>query len=198
MKAKARPSGPVKPDFPSVFSEIPWEDFTERMAFSGKIKKGEQTAARSITLQAKELRIAEIIKEAAPHNFQTISDVIRDAVSKGLQVDYEILVRRNKKVKHRADATFNELVMVDDELALISHIEMVEKRITNVLQECKKNIAGKNMAWGWDIIDHLTETAENDFPNRGVKEHFDNMLHRMQNTPDAMLYNMKEYKRSNT
>jgi len=197
MRAKATDRGVIKKEyeFSSVFSEIPWEDFIERMVFTGKVKKGEQTSTRSITIEAKELRLAEIIKESSPHNFQTISDVIRDAISKGLKVDYEILVRRKGKMKLRADATFNELVMIDEELAYISHVEMVEKRITTILQECKKNIAGKNMEWGIETINHLIDTADQDFPKRGVKEYFDNMLNK-QNTAETMLFNIKEYKKT--
>jgi hypothetical protein len=197
MRAKAVERGTIKKEyeFSSVFSEIPWEDFVDRMVFTGRVKKGEQTSTRSITLEAKELRLAEIIKESSPNNFQTISDVIRDAISKGLKVDYEILVRRKGKIKLRADATFNELVMIDEELAYISHVEMVEKRITTILQECKKNIAGKNIEWGMETINHLIDTADRDFPKRGVKEYFDSMLNK-HNTVETMLFNIREYKKT--
>lgn len=182
-------------EFPSVFSEIPWHEFVQRMAFTGKIKKGEPTSSRSITIENKNLRIAELIKEAAPSNFQTISDVLRDATSKGLKIDYEILVRRKGKIKLRADATFNELVMIDEELALISHVEMVKERIIKILKESQKNLAGKDSEWATKTINHLIETADSDFPGKEIKDYFDKMLHSPQSA-NVMLLNIAEYKKT--
>jgi len=73
-------------DFCAVFTEINWQDYVHRMFFTGKIPKGGQTSNRSITLEAKELRLAEMIKESSIY-FQTVSDVIRDAIRKGIQID---------------------------------------------------------------------------------------------------------------
>jgi hypothetical protein len=159
-------------DFSAIYSEIPWQDYIDRMFFTGKIPKGAQTSNRSITIEASELRLAEMIKESCIH-FQTISDVVRDSLRKGIAINYEILVRRKPNIKFKADATYLELAYVDKQLAILAHIEMVEKRIVKLLEESKKNIAGHGDAWAEDQIMNLIKTAEADYPNEGVQEYLE-------------------------
>lgn len=185
----------VKDEFIPVFSEMPWEKYIDRMNFTGKIKKGSQVSNRSITIEAKELRIAEVIKEAYP-GFQTISDVLRDALSKGLKIDYEILVRRKKKIKLRAEATYNELAFIDEEMTIISHVDMVSERVETILRESKKNVAGRDEDWGQNTIRKLVSTLENDFPSKGIKEHFDRLLNQPINN-DVILLNFAQSKKAN-
>jgi hypothetical protein len=198
MKAKPQEGGKgtfSDWEFNSVYSDIPWHDYVDRMNFDGRIKKGDPTVNRSMTLTKMELRVAEIIKENSEvKNFQTVSDVLRDALTKGLKIDYEILIRRKGKIKKRADATFNELVLIDEELAVISCMELVQTRITETLQKCKLGYAGRDEAWGMSQIEHLIDTAESDYPKRGIREHFDRILHAPVST-DAILFNIKEAKK---
>jgi len=163
---------PESKDFSAIYSEIPWQDYIDRMFFTGKIPKGSQTSNRSITIEASELRLAEMIKESSIH-FQTISDVVRDALRKGIAIDYEVLVRRKGSIKFKADATYLELAYVDKQLAILAHIEMVEKRIIELIAAGKKNIAGHGEAWAEDQIMNLIKTADADYPNEGVREYLE-------------------------
>lgn len=172
-KQKARDN----PKSQSVWSEIPWEKYLDRITFTGKIPRGSKTIVRSLSLDAQELRIAEIIMTEARDRFQTVSDVLRDVIRKGLMVDYELLVRRKEKVKHRGEAAYLELSMVDEELAILAVIDAVEKRVLNVLKECVKGVAGRDRKWGEKTIEDLILAAENDFPGRGIKEYFHSFLY---------------------
>lgn len=180
-------------EYSAVFAEIPWHDYIDRMYFSGKLPPGAKTTTRSVTIEAKELRIAEVIVDN-DKRFQTISDVLRDAVRKGLQIDYEILIKRDKKIKHRADATYLEIAYIDHQLAVLSHIEMVEKRIDAIRQMARKNIAGKGEEWEKVSINDLIEVADNDYPDEGVKEYFEQKLAQPQSA-GVYLFNMEKEKR---
>jgi hypothetical protein len=176
MRRKPQADGkgtmPDTKDFCAVFTDIPWQDYIDRMFFTGKIPKGGQTSNRSITIEAKELRLAEMINESSIY-FQTVSDVLRDALRKGIQIDYEILVRRKGQIKFKADATYLELAYVDKQLAILAHIEMVEDRIERLKEVGKKNIAGHNEAWAEDQMVNLIKIAEADYPDEGVKEYLE-------------------------
>lgn len=197
MKGTPKERGVIKSkkdyEFNSVFSEIKWEDFIERMVFSGKMEKGAQRISKSITIEAKELRLCEIITEAWPH-YQCLSDTIRDSFKKGIMINYEILVRRKGKIKMKGEATYKELAFIDEELAIIAHIEMVQSRIISILKEGKKNIAGRDEVWAEETIEHLIETADSDYPNKGIKEHFKKLLYEPKGS-DALLFNIKNSKK---
>jgi DNA-binding protein YbaB len=185
MKEKADPKGHVAFDSDGfiatektnmVFSEIPWEDYVDRMIFTGKLLKGSVTASRSVTFEVKELRIAEIICESDKRAFQTVSDVIRDAIKKGLAIDYEILVRRKGKIKLRGEALYRELAHIDEELAIIKDTEMVEERIKAILKDSVKGIAGRGREWAEKEIEKMITAIEKDYPKKGITEYFYKML----------------------
>ena len=163
-------------EFSSVFSEIPWQDYVERMFFTGRLPKGVVTSSRSITIEASELRLAEIICENDKKDYQTVSDVIRDSIRKGIQINYEILVKRKKEIKHRADATYLELAYADRQLAILAHVDMVEKRIMTIKETAKKNIAGHGEEWANTAIDDLIDVADGDYPNENIKKYFEQKL----------------------
>ena len=163
---------PETKDFSSVYSDIPWQDYIHRMYFTGKIPKGAQTSSKSMTIEASELRLAEMINEAGKTHFQTISDVLRDSMRKGIAINYEILVRRKNTIKFKADATYLELAYVDKQLAILAHIEMVEKRVVKLIEEGKKNIAGHGEAWAEDQIINLIKVADADYPDEKISEYF--------------------------
>jgi hypothetical protein len=156
-------------DFCAVFTEIHWQDYIERMFFTGKIPKGAQTSTRSVTIEARELRLAEVIKESC-NFYQTTSDVIRDAIRKGIQINYEILVRRKGEIKFKADATYLEVAYIDRQLAILAHIEMVEERIQKLFELGKRNISGHGDAWAEDQVQNLINVADTDYPDEGVKD----------------------------
>ena len=163
-------------EFSSVFSEIPWHDYVERMFFTGKLLKGAVTSSRSITVEASELRLAEIICENNKKHYQTVSDVIRDSIRKGIQINYEILVKRKKDITHRADATYIELAYADRQLAVLAHVDMVEKRIMAIKETAKKGIAGHGEEWAKVAIDDLIDIADSDYPNENIKQYFEQKL----------------------
>lgn len=160
-------------EFSSVFSEIPWHDYVDRMFFTGRLPKGAVTSSRSITIEASELRLAEIICENHKKSYQTISDVIRDSIRKGIQINYEILVKRKKEIKHRADATYLEIAYIDRQLSILAHIDTVEKRIEAIRERAKKNTAGHGEEWAKTSIDDLVDVADNDYPNENIREYFE-------------------------
>uniref|UniRef100_A0A6M3JSZ0 Uncharacterized protein n=1 Tax=viral metagenome TaxID=1070528 RepID=A0A6M3JSZ0_9ZZZZ len=197
-KSKPISKQKTKPEyrFLSVFSEIPWEKYMGRMTFTGKVPKGSKTVNRSITLDAQELRIAEIILTENKDKFQTLSDVIRDVIRKGLSVDYEILIRRKGTVKHRGGATYMELQFVDEELAVFHCIEEIKKRVEQVLKDSIKNIAGRDKEWAEEMIEGLVTQGEIDYPGRGLREYFNSLLHEPRDTT-VLLENFKMRRGSN-
>ena len=194
--AKGRVADPINAEniHSNVFSDIPWEDYQPKMYFSGKIPKGNPTTTRSINFDAQEMRLAECILEAASC-FQTMTDVFRDSLRKGIQINYEIFVKRKSKIKKRADATFRELAIADRQLEILDCTEMVEKRVKAVFLESKKGLAGRDEKWATDMATQLISTAENDYPNEGIQEYFDQMLYQPR-TADNFLFNIENERKS--
>lgn len=196
MKRKPRDikDGPFDPnakEFSSVFSEIPWQDYVDRMFFTGKLHKGAVTSSRSITIEASELRLAEMICENHKKSYQTISDVIRDSIRKGIQINYEILVKRKKEIKHRADATYVEIAYADRQLAILAHVDMVEKRIELIKERAKKNIAGHGEAWAKVAIDDLIDVADSDYPNENIRQYFEQKFAKP-DSAEHFIFNLEE------
>jgi hypothetical protein len=188
--AKGRIADPINPEneHSNVFSDIPWEQYQDKMYFSGKVPKGNQTTTRSINFDSQEMRLAECILEAAPC-FQTMTDVFRDALRKGIQINYEIFVKRKSKIKKRADAIFHEIALADRQLEVMDCIGMVEERIKRIYEESKKGVMGKDVKWADDMATQLISTAEADYPNEGIQEHFDQLRFSPQ-TADTILFNI--------
>lgn len=202
MLNKPKPNLSIKPheEIKSVFSEIPWEQYADRMSFTGKMPKNAKTLSRSITLDAEELRIAEVIKDAQHNNFkpfQTVSDILRDALRKGLAIDYEILVRRNGKIKHKGEASYILMAHIDEELAIIDLVEKIQFRAEKLLKEGTKNIAERDTSWAQQEINRLVDAAETDYPDKGIKDYFHKLLYEPQNA-DSMVFCMKQGKKYNS
>jgi hypothetical protein len=196
MKEKGKDYVKINEETSMVFSEIPWENYIDRISFTGRLPKGGKTVTRSITLDAKELRIAEIICESSKMMFQTVSDVLRDTIRKGLAFDYEILVRRQGKIKLRGEALYRELAHVDEELAILECIEMVENRIKAILKASLKSIAGRDKEWAENEIFLLISAAEGDYPGKGIKEYFHALLHEPQGAK-SIIHNIENSRKFN-